>query len=159
MEERSDAKKNSSETAYYGAITIPFRKVDDRLEFLVVENAETGNVTFVSGAQEEEDADEVATAKRELREELHLPESLRDTRLLPTTVRHEFVFGPKKKDRAGHPGSYGVFLLDLSDITEEIRPTKELKSVSWLSREEVLTRVSFDDLKKIFGEAIQQYNL
>ncbi len=103
--------KFESDKIYKGGIAILYRRSEKGTEFLVVENVGTGNVSFVSGAQEESDVSETDAILRELHEELHIPESLGEIRLSPTGVRHNFVFNAKKKERAGHHGSYEVFLV------------------------------------------------
>ncbi len=141
-----------TEKTYRGGIAILYRKNGGLLQFLVVQNSGTGNITFVSGAKEESDRSEMDALNRELQEELELSEAVE---LQQTEVRHEFVFGPKKKDRAGSHGSYQVFLADVSGISDSITHTEELREIKWLSKDEVLDTLSFSDLKEVFIKAIE----
>lgn len=136
-----------------GGIAILYRQGTNKREFLVIENAGTGNISFVGGAQENADASEQAGIEREIEEELGVPRG-RIT-LQPTDVRHEFVFGPNKPERAGHRGSYRVYLADVTATSDEISLTKELRSIRWLPREGVLEALSFPDLKDVFSRATE----
>ena len=141
------------EKPFRGVITIFYKKVDDKLLFLVIENTKTENVSFVSGA--EEDADELSlekTAQREAEEELGLsPDSYQ---LEPTTINHEFVFNSKKAERAGKKASYQIYLADITNTNNEIGHTGELKSAKWMTKEEALDSLTFPELKELFEKAI-----
>ena len=147
-------KENSfeKEKIFLGGIAILYVRENEGTKFLVVENAETKNISFVSGAKEDSDNSELDAMHRELKEELGTDKNIN---LEQTSVKHEFVFGPKKKERAGHKGSYSVFLADVTEIKTSISHTKELKNIEWLSKEEVLTRLTFEDLKEVFLKAAE----
>ena len=81
------------EKTYYGVIVLFYKGRGEGRGFLVVENSKTGNVTFVSGTQEAEDRDLLATAQREIKEELGLDSN--SYQLEPTDVYHNFVYGSK----------------------------------------------------------------
>lgn len=138
---------------YYWAITVFYKKLDKELLFLIAQNSQTGNISFVSGAQEDEDQTLIKTAQRENIEELGLyPEKYK---LKQINVKHDFVFGPKKKERAGHKGQYQVFVSDLSNLNQEITHTKELKSIKWLNKKEVILSLTFPDLKELFKKTVE----
>jgi len=145
MENNIEKKKT-----YLGAIVILYIKENNTTKFLVVENSETKNISFVSGAKEDFDNTDLDTIGRELKEELGVDDNIS---LEPTEVKHEFIFGPKKKERAGYKGSYSVFLGDVTNIGTKIGHTKELSSIKWLTKEEVLKKLTFDDLKEVFLKA------
>jgi 8-oxo-dGTP pyrophosphatase MutT (NUDIX family) len=152
--EKMEKEQNNmeKEKVYRGAIAIFYKKIEGEPRFLVVQNTETGNISFVSGAEEDVDSGSLkASAQREIEEELGLKSV--EYKLIPTETRHEFIFGEKKKERAGHKGSYHVFLSDLSGLNEEVGHTGELKSVKWMTEEEVLNTLTFDDLKEVFKDA------
>ncbi len=137
-----------------GAIAILYRHKKESVEFLVVENSTSGNTTFISGAQEDIDSSELDTMNREIQEELGLKPG--QIRFQSTDVRHEFIFGLKKEDRFGQKGSYQVFLADVTDKSDSIAHTEELRNIRWLSSEEVLNSLSFFDLKEVFVKAIEK---
>lgn len=134
-----------------GGIAILYRQGASGREFLVVENAKTGNISFVSGSQEDSDTSTEEGMRRELEEELGVSRAA--IALQPTGVRHEFVFGPNKPERAGHPGSYQVFLADVTQMSDSIAHTKELRNIRWLRKEEVAETLSFPDLRDVFLRA------
>lgn len=130
-------------------LVIIYKKIDDDFHFLVVENAKTGNISFVSGAQEMEDGDDLSnTAKREIHEELDIDTT--DFVFTPTEFSHVFIFWPKKVERAGKKGEYHVFLLDVTDIADTISHTAELKNIRWITHEEVVQSLTFPEVKEIF---------
>lgn len=141
------------EKTFEGAITIFYRDNAGELEFLVVENSQSGNIAFVGGAKEEFDESLADTARRENEEELGIDVESYD--LDETDIFHEFVFSPHKKDRVGSEGRYQVFLADLSDANFEITPTDELKNVWWMSEDEVFENLTFDDLKEVFERVLE----
>ncbi len=136
---------------FFGGLVILYRKNNDYLEFLVVENSKTKNITFVGGAKEDNDNSVIDGINREIYEELGLQPTLIKLRL--TKTRHEFIFGGKKEERVGHRGSYQVFLADVTIISNSITHTKELRSIKWLKKNEVLDSLSFPDLKDVFLKA------
>lgn len=141
---------------YLWAITIFVKKDWDTSKFLLVENTKTGNISFVSGAMEPKDNDLLATARREIKEELNIDPTTYE--LIPTTVKHEFIFGENKKERAWQAWSYQVFWANWGNIWA-IHHTAELKSAIWLSKEEVLQALTFEDLKEVLEKATQEINI
>lgn len=139
-----------------GAIVIFYKKTEQGLRFLVVENAKTGNFSFVGGAADEIDDSLIETAQREVKEELGLKPDQYE--LQETDLVHEFIFGEWKKDRVGSKGEYKVFLADISD-TDQIAPTSELKSATWMSASEARDALTFDDLREVFYQVIEKFNL
>jgi 8-oxo-dGTP pyrophosphatase MutT (NUDIX family) len=138
--------------SYSGSIIIFYKKDLEDVKYLIVENTKTGNITFVAGAQENDES-LLETAIREVKEELNLDSN--QYTLNPTDIYHNFIFEENKKERAGAKGSYRVFLADASNI-KEIIPTKELKIVWWKNKEGVLNSLSFSDLKDVFQQALNE---
>ena len=153
MDELNIEKNMEQEKIYHGAITMFYKKTNKGLLFLVAENTETGNISFVSGAQEDEDQTLEISAQRENIEELGLQPDQYELKQID--VKHEFVFGPKKKERAGHEGSYQVFVSDLTNADFKVSHTNELKSVKWMTKEEVLHSLTFPDVKEVFQKTFE----
>jgi len=151
IKEASQTLEKNKNKICYGALTIFYKIMNGQKYYLVVKNTKTGNLTFVGGAKEEWDDNLITTAQREILEELGLNKN--QYKLISTTVKHEFIYGPNKKERAGLKGSNQVYLADLSDI-KEINYTKDLKSVEWMTKEQVLNSLTFKDLKDVFNKAI-----
>lgn len=141
----------TKEKIFLGSIGIIYRKNSGQLEFLIVENSKTKNITFVAGAKEENDKTPIDTLKREIKEELG--SQIEEIKFEPTEVKHEFIFGPNKKERAGYSGSYQVFLIDATNIKNPISHTEELKNIKWLTKNEVINSLTFPDLKDVFIKA------
>jgi NADH pyrophosphatase NudC (nudix superfamily) len=141
---------------FHGAITIFYKRTNQDLLFLVVENSKTGNLSFVSGAKADVDQSIEDSARRENLEELGL--SFNQYELRGIDVKHEFMFGPKKKERAGHKGEYQVFVSDLTNADFEISHTKELKSAKWMTEKEVLDSLTFPDLVEVFKKTVKVIN-
>jgi 8-oxo-dGTP pyrophosphatase MutT (NUDIX family) len=137
----------------YGGIAVLYRIVGDKKEFLLVENGETGYVTFMAGAKEPADRNELETVEREMLEEIGLKAV--EVELKPTGVRQEFVFGSHKPERAEHPGSYQVFVVDVTKLADTIKPMKEIKTVKWVSEEKVAESLTFTDLKEVFEKVLK----
>jgi len=153
MDKLNIEKNMEQEKIYHGAITIFYKNTNEGLLFLVAENTETGNIFFVSGAQEDEDQTLEVSAQRENIEELGLQPNQYE--LKQTDVKHEFVFGPKKKERSGHKGSYQVFVSDLTNADFKVSRTKELKSLKWMTEKEVLHNLTFPDVKEVFQKTLE----
>jgi len=149
-EQKPNAEK---EKVFRGAIVIFHKKIDGQTHYLVVENAETHNITFISGGEEEIDDNNLEqTAKREIKEELNLNSD--QYVLKPTDIKQEFVYGAKKVERAGYKGSNQVFMAELLDI-ETINHTNDLGETKWMTAEQVLSSLTFDDLKEVFRKIIK----
>ncbi|MFC1623303.1 NUDIX domain-containing protein [Patescibacteria group bacterium] len=142
------------EKIFHGAIVVFYKNMDGKNYYLVAENSKTGNISFVSGAKENMDQSLEESAQREVEEELGLDAS--KYKLTEIDVKHDFVFGPKKKERAGYRGSYQIFVSDLSDADFEVSHTKELKGLKWMTEEEVLDTLTFVDVKEVFVRALDR---
>ncbi len=119
MEQKNEIAKKT----WYGSIVVAYRTNPVRI--LLIENTETGNVTTISGAVEHEETQKEAAA-RELQEEVKwkVPADL----LKETGVTHEFIYGEKKKERAGDKGSNQVFLIRCKHAGRTIRNNRYKKS-------------------------------
>lgn len=149
MKAFNSQETNDQETVYW-AIVIFCKKIWENIHYLVVKNTETGNISFISWAKEIQDNDLIDTTKREVKEELNIdPESYK---LIPTTVKHEFIFWQNKRERAWKKGSYQVFWADGEKLWT-IHIAKELTSAVRMTKEKVLESLTFDDLKHIFEKA------
>ena len=146
-------ENSKKEKIYEGAITIFYKKINQKLFFFVAKNFKTGNITFISGAKKDFDQSLLDSAKRENKEELNLDPKL--YKLTPTKIKHEFIFGKKKKERAGCKGFYQVFISDLTNFDFDIKHTKELENIKWMTEKEVFDSLTFPDLKDIFEKTLQ----
>ena len=141
------------ERIYHGAITVFYKRTKEGPLFLIAENTKTGNISFVSGAQENEDQSLEASAQRENIEELGLQPDQYELKQID--VKHEFIFGPNKKERAGCKGSYQVFVSDLTNANFEVSHTEELKSLKWMTEKEVLHSLTFPDVAEVFKKTVE----
>lgn len=153
MNDLHEKNNSAKEKVYFGAITIFYKQTATGPRFLIAQNKGTGITSFVSGAQEDEDQSLEETARRENLEELGLDPT--SYTLTETDVKHEFVFGPQKKERAGCRGSYHVFVSDLTHSHVEISPTKELNNAQWMTQQEANDALSFPDVKEVFDKSIK----
>ena len=144
---------NEEQDIVHWAIIIFYKKEWDSEKYLVVQNKETENISFVSWAKETRDDELSDTGQREIKEELAIdPEKYT---LIPTSVTQEFVFWPKKKERAWKKAIYHVFLADWSKLWS-ITTTRELTSAVWMTKKEVLNTLTFDDVKDVFEKATKE---
>jgi len=141
------------EKTFYGVITVFYKKTNEGLLFLIAENTKTGNISFVSGAQEDEDQSLEESAQRENIEELGLQPNQYELKKI--NISHEFIFGQNKKERAGHKGSYQVFISDLTNADFEVSHTGELKSLKWMTEKEVLDSLTFPDVVEVFKKTVE----
>jgi len=152
MEHPGKEQHQEKEKIFYGAITVFYKKTGEGLLFLIAENTKTGNISFVSGAKEDDDQSLEASAQRENIEELGLQPDQYE--LKKVDVKHEFIFGPNKKERAGHKGSYQVFVSDLTNANFEVSHTAELKNLKWMTEKEVLDSLTFPDVAEVFQKTV-----
>lgn len=139
-----------SKQIYYGAIVLFYKKVNNELYFLI-QKSKTGKYGFISGARENEDNHSPEkNAWREVEEEIGLKPD--QYKLIATNIKHEFMFGEHKKNRAGAKGEYSVFLSDINNI-QNIEATDEIESIEWVTYNQVLEKISFDDLREVFIQA------
>jgi 8-oxo-dGTP pyrophosphatase MutT (NUDIX family) len=136
------------EKIWYGSIVLAYRTAP--LRVLLIENIETGNVTPVSGAVGDNETQRQAAA-RELREEINWV--VKEDELLEIGVRHEFVYGPKKRERAGDKGSNQVFLLNANGYPEP-NETNDTKNPIWLEPALIKEKISFEDLREVVEKSL-----
>lgn len=135
----------------FGALVLFYHLHHGQKEYLLVQNAKSGNTTLVGGAQEKDETLE-ETAQREVAEELGV--SPEDYRFSPTEVWHEFVFGPNKPERAGRQGRYRIFISS-SPLPDPLPHSDEVKRAMWKTKEEALAAIQFPDLKEVFQKAAE----
>lgn len=116
-----------------------WKNTGNDIEFLVIEESDTGLSGFAGGAQEEEDPDITSTLEREVTEELGI--SNKSYSLIDPKINHEFVHEDIKSSRYGKKGIVHIFLL-LYNNKEAISPSTEIKEVYWLKEEEVISKLS-----------------
>ncbi len=145
------------EKIYRGAIVLFYRTAPTgEQQYLVVKNTKTGNLTCLSGAEEEGDQSLEQTAQREVQEELGVtPDAYQ---LTPTAQTHDFFFGPQKAERAGHKGLYTVFVADGSSLGDAVAHTGELKAAEWMTKEQIDQTLTFPDLKEVFLKTVAEIN-
>lgn len=134
---------------YNGVVGILFTR-EKPLLFALVHNQKTGNITFPCGGRENNEDSSKKTLVRELLEETGLREDEYKTRKLPFI--HEFIYGPRKKERIGVKAAQHIYLVETSK-KELIPLDNDAKFYGWHTKEEVLNLLTFDDSKEIFKKA------
>jgi 8-oxo-dGTP pyrophosphatase MutT (NUDIX family) len=135
---------------WFGAIVLVYKT--NPLRILLVKNKKSGNVGPVSGALEGNET-ELQAAARELKEEIGW--KVNPVQLAPLNLTHDFIYGSNKPERMGDKGSNQIFTLN-ADILPDPLETEDIKNTEWLSPEEAIQKISFDDLKEIIKQSIDQ---
>ena len=118
-------------------------------EYLLIKNTKSGNISFPGGKTE--DGEEVInSAIREVNEEVGLLP--KDFSIRPSGIVYRFIFNNNKPDRTGMTAKYAVFVGDVSEKASPF-PTSDAKEIFWLSYGEVLKKLSFNDLVRVFKKA------
>jgi isopentenyldiphosphate isomerase len=135
-----------------GAIGIVYRNTNKGRQFVLV-SQKSGHLSVAGGGKEEIDQnDDDKTIVRELNEELGLSKNQYKMRKL--SFRHNFLYGPWKKERAGQQASNSVYLILMADGME-IQPNRsEIVDAYWVNEADVIEKIWLPDLKTIFKKAI-----
>jgi 8-oxo-dGTP pyrophosphatase MutT (NUDIX family) len=135
---------------YNGVIGIVYRK-DNPLRFALIYNKNTGNVGFPAGGREREENSNIETLRREIHEETGLaPDEYTPVK---TSIVHEFKYNFKKKERKGQMAKQLVYLIET--IKLNLSPLDgNVKFLGWFTKEEVLSKLTFEDSKKMFEKAL-----
>lgn len=132
---------------WFGIIVLAYKT--NPLRILLVENTQTGNITPISGAVENDET-QIEAAIREVKEEVGWIVS---SKLLhETSLNHIFIYGINKAERAGDKGVNKVFLFN-ADKLPEPQKTNDIRSFKWLPLKEAASSISFPDLQEIIKEA------
>lgn len=137
---------NKGNEQIYGALVIPFKRTKEGLRFLLLKHKD-GFWTFPGGMKEEGDSTVTDCLKREIKEEIGL--EVKTSELKDTNFKNEFFYGEEKGERAGQKGITHFFTLELKG-KEGFNSFHNIEKIAWLSKEEVLKKISFGDVKKIF---------
>lgn len=135
---------------YDGVIGIVFQR-SNPIRYVLISNQGTGNITFPGGGKEDGETFSVQSLEREVKEETGLLPF--EYKIIKTPIVHEFVYGPKKNERAGQTARQPVYLVETSRV--DLKP-EDLDSVidGWYTAEEVIEKLTFLDSKELFQKAI-----
>ena len=139
---------------YNGVMGIVFRRGNPNM-FVLIHNQGTGNITFPAGGRERGETSGRQSLEREIREETGLLPS--EYEIIETSIIHEFIYGPKKKERAGQKAVQLVYLVE-TDKTELKPEDPDSKIDGWYTADEVMERLTFADSKELFKK-VQKYVL
>lgn len=136
-----------------GVIAVIYRRnLSKNIEFLLLKHQNT-LWTFAGGKVEETDKSILSGLQREIKEELNLNDF--EYTLEDTDIVNEFTYGNEKPDRAGKQGITYYYSGKLSPPANP-KCQAEILEIKWLSKDEVLKHLSFDDIKKRFLEVYER---
>ena len=136
---------------YNGVMGIVFIRGDPNM-FVLIHNLGTGNITFPAGGREAGETSSRQSLKREIREETGLLPS--EYKIIETSLIHEFIYGPKKNERAGQKAIQLVYLIETEKM--DLHPEDpDSKIDGWYTASEVIERLTFADSKELFKKAIK----
>jgi 8-oxo-dGTP pyrophosphatase MutT (NUDIX family) len=134
-----------------GVIAIVFQNSIPRL-YLLIHNQKTGNITFPAGGRNPGETSSKQTLERELLEETGM--TPQEYLVIETPVVHEFVYGPKKVERAGQKAKQPVYLVETNKTT--LNPLdSDSKIDGWYDSDTVLNRLTFSDSKELFRKVLK----
>ena len=136
----------------YGALAIPYRKRDEKYDFLLLKH-KSGMWTFPGGGKDEEDETLEDCLIRELSEEIGINVDKND--LKHTGLVNKFVYGPEKPARNGMKGETHFWLLELAG-DEKFGSWDNIIDHGWFSAEKIVELLPFDDERKVFLKAIER---
>jgi 8-oxo-dGTP pyrophosphatase MutT (NUDIX family) len=135
-----------------GVVAIIYkRSLNGTLQFLLLKHRNSF-WTFAGGKVESSDKSVVAGLQREVSEELGLSET--DYSAVDTGIVNEFIYGNEKADRAGKQGRTHYYLGELHENAVP-KCQAEIQEFKWLSKQEVLEHLAFEDIKQKFLEVCE----
>ena len=136
---------------FNGVIGIVFQR-SNPIKFVLIHNKKTGNITFPAGGREFFETSSIKTLARELKEETGLLPL--EYKIMKTPLVHEFVYNLKKKERCGQKARQHVYLVETKKT--DLKPEDPDSIIyGWLTKEEILERLTFSDSKEIFKKAVE----
>ena len=126
---------------------IIWKKEHDKMFFLLTQET-SGSITIPGGCKDVEDIDLLTTINRELQEELGLnPEdySVKDAGI---QKEYENLYKDPQSERFEKKTIIYIFIV--SDLKKEPIPSSEIKSISWLTKEDALAAFSAPHMKELF---------
>jgi len=144
---KTDKIKNTQEIIE-GVLIISYKKLNQELYFLLLKH-KGGFWTFPGGAKDDEDDTIKDCAQREIKEEIGL--DIKKENLIDTGIRNEFIYGSEKPVRAGKKGMTHVFVSEIME--EKFSSFHNIEKVEWLTKNEILEKLEFEDIKNLFNKA------
>ncbi|MBI2414611.1 NUDIX domain-containing protein [candidate division WWE3 bacterium] len=139
-----------------GAVVIIYKiNPDKRVEYLLLQH-KNSFWTFVGGRIEDNDSTIEAGLQREIFEELGLSNT--DYKLSDTGITNEFIYGNEKPDRAGKKGITYYYAGNFN-LAASPKIQAKIVDLKWLSKEEVLKHLAFEDIKSKFLEVCSRLSL
>ncbi len=124
-----------------------YRRDDGAVRLLLLRNAETGLWGFAKGRREPDDAHEIATALREVREETGF-----EVAALHGGFRHVIEYAVRDDDGESYPKRVTYFLAEAP--RQAPRLSDEHSAAAWVDGDEALARVQFGTLKDLVRAAL-----
>ncbi len=137
------------EKIWYGIIVIAYKT--NPLRILLLRNIDTHTITPIAGSRKRLES-KTEAAIRETYEEAGW--IIRKNQLTKTRLKHKFIYGPQKVERAFEKGENQVFLLNADTLSQPI-PTKDTKEHKWYHPKEALRIIDFYNLKSILRDSIE----
>jgi 8-oxo-dGTP pyrophosphatase MutT (NUDIX family) len=122
-----------------------WKKEGDKLYFLITQEP-SGNFSIPGGCKDLEDADLMATLRRELQEELGL--NTGDYSIQETDIQKEYDNLYNTGERAGKKTIISIFII--SGLTKEPVASSEIKGITWMSAEDALNAFNAPHSKELF---------
>ena len=117
--------------------------------FLITQEP-SGNFSIPGGCKDLEDADIMATLRRELQEELGLQPG--EYSVQETDIQKEYENLYNSGERAGKKTIISIFLI--SELTKEPVASSEIKGVTWMTAEEAIDAFNAPHSKELFRLAM-----
>jgi len=135
----------------YSAGGVVYRKSGDDCEFVLVLDA-YNKWTFPKGHIEENEDREKAAA-REICEEVGIKNTINQGYLGSIDIK---VNEPNKR---ATPKTVFYYLIETTDKTLTVTKEPEVKEAKWLTKEEALATISYENAREIFKLALKKLNL
>ena len=137
------------EKIWHGVIVLAYKT--NPLRILLLRNTITSAITPIAGTCQKHESKIEATLRETYEEAGWI---IHKKQLIKTRLKHKFIYGPQKPERAFEKGENQVYLLNADRLSQPIS-TQDTKEHKWYKPKDTLKQIDFHNLRPVLKDSLE----